>query len=121
MPASDDASRVLVDMARLRERFDDDEALLAEIFQVFEGEAAERRAGFEAALAAGDLDALTRRAHSLKGVAATMFAEPLRQAAYTLEMAARAGEVAAVAGHVAAVLALLEATCRYVQGLPRAC
>lgn len=119
MPASDDASRVLVDMAGLRERFDNDEEILTEIFRVFEGEVAQRKAAFEAALAAGNLEALTRRAHSLKGVAATLFAEPLRQAAYTLEMAAKAGDAAAVAGHVAAVLVLLDATSRRVQALLR--
>ena len=80
-----------VDMDRLRRRFDNDETLLAEIFRVFRAEAPGRREAMEAALAAGSLDQLTRQAHSLKGVAGTMFADPLHAAAYELELAARSG------------------------------
>jgi HPt (histidine-containing phosphotransfer) domain-containing protein len=101
---------MLVDMVKLRQRFDDDEALLAEIFAVFKCESPGRRRHIEAALAGADCDRMAGLAHSLKGVAATMFAEPLRQAAYTLEMAARAGDIAAVAAAVPAVLDLLAAT-----------
>ncbi len=69
-----------VDMDRLRRRFDD-ESLLAEIFRVFRAEAPGRREAMEAALAAGALEQLARQAHSLKGVAGTMFADPLHAAA----------------------------------------
>ena len=100
----------LIDLDRLRQRFDDDEVLLQEIYAVFRHETPGRRAGIEAALAAGDLEALTGMAHSLKGVAATMFAEPLRQAAHALEKAARAGDVATARAAVPDVLHLLERT-----------
>ena len=99
-----------IDLPRLRQRFDDDDALLAEIFGVFTTETPVRRAGIEAALADGDLEKLTGMAHSLKGVAATLFAEPLRQAAHTLEKAARVGDEPAVRAAVPAVLDLLERT-----------
>jgi histidine phosphotransfer protein HptB len=78
-----------VDLAKLRLRFDDDEELLVEIYRVFISEVPGRRASIEAALASGDLTQLTRLAHSLKGVSSTIFAEPLRQVAYELELAAR--------------------------------
>ncbi|KHK03289.1 Hpt domain-containing protein [Desulfovibrio sp. TomC] len=99
-----------IDIPRLRQRFDDDEALLAEIFEVFTKETPIRRASIEAALADGDLERLTGLAHSLKGVAATLLAEPLRQAAQTLEKAARAGDEPAVRAAVGPVLDLLERT-----------
>ena len=113
---TDDASAGLVDLVRLRQRFDDDEELLAEIFRVFVAETPGRRTDFEAALAAGDIGRLTHQAHSLKGVAATMFAEPLRQAAYALEMAARAADVPAAAAALPMVLERLNATVACLPG-----
>ncbi|WP_428567261.1 MAG: Hpt domain-containing protein [Solidesulfovibrio sp. DCME] len=107
----------LVDVDRLRQRFDDDMELLTEIFHVFVAETPGRRADIEAALAAGDVGRLNRLAHSLKGVAATMFAEPLRQAAYALEMAARDNALDHLAQLVATLLALLEATCEQARRL----
>jgi len=104
-----------IDMVKLRQRFDDDDVLLAEIFKVFTSEAPGRQSGITAALAAGDMEELTRRAHSLKGVSGTMFAEPLRQAAYDLEMAAHAGDAAAVAQAVPVVLSRLEATVAFLE------
>lgn len=114
---TDDASAGLVNLARLRQRFDDDEELLAEIFRVFVAETPGRRAEFEAALAAGDMGRLAHQAHSLKGVAGTMLAESLRQAAYDLEMAAKAEDAAAVGPRTRILLGLLEATCGHVAGL----
>jgi HPt (histidine-containing phosphotransfer) domain-containing protein len=110
------AEQLLLDLAKLRERFDNDDELLAEIFAVFAGEAPGRRSGMEAALAAGDLAKLAGMAHSLKGVAATMFAEPLRQAAYALEMAARAADVPAAAAALPMVLERLNATVACLPG-----
>lgn len=103
------AKQPLLDLAKLRERFDNDEELLAEIFAVFASEAPGRRSGMEAALAADDLANLAGMAHSLKGVAATMFADPLRQAAYALELAARAGDAQAAAVALPVVLERLAA------------
>lgn len=117
MPDAEDTTQDLVDLARLRQRFDDDEELLAEIFRVFQSEAPGRRTGLERALAAGDMNAVTHLAHSLKGVAATMFAEPLRQAAWDLEMAGRAADAATASRLAVVMLRLLDATSRHVAGL----
>jgi len=97
----------LVDLAKLRERFDDDEELLGEIFHIFLSEVPDRRTNILAALATGDLDRLSRLAHSLKGVAGTMFAEDLRRAAYDLEIASRNGDGAQSAHLGAEALELL--------------
>ena len=99
-----------IDLVRLRARFDDDQELLAEIFSVFLSETPGRRTDLEAALAGGDLTRLAGLAHSLKGVAATLFAEPLRQAAYDLEQAARSGDASAAQAAVGRVFDLLERT-----------
>ncbi len=110
------AEQLLLDLDKLRERFDNDTELLSEIFAVFASEAPGRRKAMEAALAAGDLANLAGMAHSLKGVAATMFAEPLRQAAYTLELAARAGDAQTVAATLPVVLERLAAAVACLPG-----
>lgn len=104
---TDETQLTLVDLAKLRARFDDDEELLGEIFRIFLSEVPERRANILAALAAGDLERLSRLAHSLKGVAGTMFAEELRLMAYDLELAARNGDGARSASCGAEALELL--------------
>lgn len=113
----DAGKAVLIDLPGLRQRFDDDEELLGEIFEVFIAETPTRRADIEAALASADYGRITELAHSLKGVAGTMFAMPLRQAAYDLEMAARQADTASVAALARVVLLRLEDTCRHVDGL----
>ncbi|EHJ49267.1 Hpt domain protein [Solidesulfovibrio carbinoliphilus subsp. oakridgensis] len=110
MPEPTDGTGVLIDLDRLRLRFDDDQELLDEIFRVFLEEAPGRRAGITQARETGDMPRLTRLAHSLKGVAGTMLAEPLRQAAYDLEKAARAGDMARTAPLAGEVLDLLDRT-----------
>ena len=66
-------------------------------------------ARIRAALAEGNRDEARRLAHSLKGVAATLGAEPLRVAALTLEMAFKSGaDSAVVEAAMADVTPLLE-------------
>jgi histidine phosphotransfer protein HptB len=100
----------LVDLAKLRVRFDDDEELLEEIFRVFIAEAPDRRGNIRAALDNGDMVRLSGLAHSLKGVAGTMYAEELRQAALALEMAAKVGGTGEIADLVATLLDTLART-----------
>lgn len=111
------SNELVVDLDKLRQRFDDDLELLNEIFHVFIAETPGRRADMEQALASGDLSGLSRSAHSLKGVAGTMFAEPLRRAAYALEMAAKAGDAGRAALLTDDLLAVLDTTSGYVRGL----
>lgn len=115
MSEQNDPTGKLIDLAKLRLRFDDDEELLTEIFRVFIDEVPGRQAGIRAAFTAGDLARLTHMAHSLKGVAATMFAEPLRQAAFDLEMASRAANHEQADRLVGRVLDLLGQTVAFLE------
>jgi HPt (histidine-containing phosphotransfer) domain-containing protein len=115
MAENTDGTGVLIDLPRLRLRFDDDQELLDEIFRVFLEEAPGRRTGITEAREAGDMPRLTRLAHSLKGVAATILAEPLRQAAYALEKAARAEDAARTAPLAGEVLDLLGRTAAAIE------
>jgi CheY-like chemotaxis protein/HPt (histidine-containing phosphotransfer) domain-containing protein len=73
-------------------QFGDDPEFLAEIINIFLDESSQLEAEGDAALAAGDLEALSRVAHRLKGASGQMTAEQARQAAYEVEMAAKAGD-----------------------------
>ena len=73
-------------------QFGDDAAFLGEIINIFLDEAAMLVADGAAALAAGDLAALGKVAHRLKGASGQMMAEEAQQAAYAVEMAGKAGE-----------------------------
>ena len=64
-----------------------------ELVDAYVSDSAEQVAGIEAALAAGDADALVRPAHTLKSSSATLGAMELSATARTLEMAARAGDL----------------------------
>ena len=74
------------------DRVDDDRELLAEILGLFRAQAAASRADIETALARRDGPALERAAHSLKGAAANISAEQVREAGMHLEHAGRAGD-----------------------------
>jgi CheY-like chemotaxis protein len=89
-PEEDDV--VVFDHAEAMAQFGDDPAFLAEIINIFIEESAELEAEGNAALDAGDLDALGRVAHRLKGASGQMTAEQARQAAYEIEMAAKVGD-----------------------------
>jgi len=84
------------DRAEAMAQFGDDPTFLAEIINIFLDEAAELTAEGEAALAAGDLEALAKVAHRLKGASGQMTAEQARQSAYEVEMAAKGGAAAGV-------------------------
>ena len=110
----------LLDTARLLARLEDDKELLEEIFIVFISEAPERRAKFEAALEAQDMDRLTLLAHSLKGASGTLVAEPLREASTALELAARAKDAQGVATLAPVVIDLLARTVEFMAGVDMA-
>jgi signal transduction histidine kinase/ligand-binding sensor domain-containing protein/CheY-like chemotaxis protein/HPt (histidine-containing phosphotransfer) domain-containing protein len=99
MAASAAAAAAPIDWNGLLELTDGDAAFTEELVQLFidSGDAALRE--IRAALAAGDLPALGRAAHALKGSSASIRAQRASAAAARLESAARAGangEVAAL-------------------------
>jgi PAS domain S-box-containing protein len=87
---------VVFDRAEAMAQFGDDPSFLAEIINIFLDEVDELRVAGEAALAAGDLEALAKVAHRLKGASGQMTAEQARQSAYEVEMAAKSGAAAGV-------------------------
>jgi len=84
----------LMDFSRLQEfkEFDDEDlSMTREVLTLFLGDAPVRLQAIEAALAAGDAQALGRAAHALKGAASNIGAVALQQGCSHLEELARAG------------------------------
>ena len=68
-------------------------ALVAKMFEVFLIEEPQRLADIRAALDQGDAERLRFLVHSLKGAAAALGAERLRDCCLALEMAAKSGDL----------------------------
>ena len=86
----------------LRDSVEGDTAFVIELIEAFLADSATQLDAIEAAVAAGDADALVRPAHTLKSASATLGAMPLSAAARTLEMAGRAGDLDEEAARTAA-------------------
>jgi HPt (histidine-containing phosphotransfer) domain-containing protein len=83
----------------LRELQDPSEPdVVADLVATFLTDSAVRMARARAALAAGDAKGVMVEAHTLKGSAALLAAEPLRRAAERVERAANAGSTGLAAG-----------------------
>lgn len=87
-----------------------DRTLLAGLFRLYLEETPKKAAALEAAWAGGETYQVERLAHAIKGSSATVGAEPLRQAAYALELAAKAGDRAGMEAAYAEVQQLLPQT-----------
>jgi hypothetical protein len=92
-------SEGVFDEAAMLERLMGDRALAGKIVAGFLKDAPVQLRLLRAGLEAGDAEETRRRAHGLKGAAATVSAPALRDAALKVEQAARAGDLAG-AGHV---------------------
>ncbi|MGH7727215.1 MAG: Hpt domain-containing protein [Vulcanimicrobiaceae bacterium] len=77
----------------LEEAFEDDRAAIAEVLAEGAAHAQRVLADIRAAATAGDLHALQRALHALKGTAAGIGAERLRALAESVESRVRAGEL----------------------------
>jgi signal transduction histidine kinase/DNA-binding NarL/FixJ family response regulator/HPt (histidine-containing phosphotransfer) domain-containing protein len=96
MPAPSNAkpqATALADQVAAVERFGGDVQLYHEIVQDFAREEAATPQRIRLALEEGDLATAQRTCHTLKGLAATIGATPLHDAAKALDMALRSGEV----------------------------
>jgi len=69
------------------QRLDGDEELLGELLHIFSEHAQKQLQEMRQALAAGDALRLQGQAHSLKGAAASISAEALKEAAWQVELA----------------------------------
>ena len=74
-----------------------DEDLVESILARFLASVPEQIASLRKALASGDAESTQRQAHSIKGAAANVSTERLRQAAWALEQAAKAGDLGTAA------------------------
>lgn len=94
-PEVDAAGDRVIDLALVRRRFYDDFALLREIFGMYLEDAPARLKSIEAALTAGDSVAVSKAAHSLKGISGSVGSQSLSEAVLCIEKAGRAGDLAA--------------------------
>lgn len=86
----------------------DKPAFLRELFAMFLAEEPKRLAAIAAAVAAGDIEQVRHLAHSLKGAAATLGMEPLRDACREMEFAARDGRADALGAALASTRARMD-------------
>jgi HPt (histidine-containing phosphotransfer) domain-containing protein len=101
--APDDGERPAINpvwLADMRARKPD---FLRRLFDVFREDEPKRMAALEAAVAVPDLEQTRYLAHSLKGAAATLGMEPLRDACRGLEFAAKDEDTAGLPAALALV------------------
>jgi PAS domain S-box-containing protein len=89
------ANGVIIDFRQALGRMADDGDLLAEVLAIFREETPRTLAEIAAALDACDCDRVFRIAHSLKGAAGNISANPVQAAARTVELAGRNGDLLA--------------------------
>jgi two-component system, sensor histidine kinase and response regulator len=87
----------------------DDADILEEILRMFLEQGGERMALVESALARGDVKDLEREAHGLKGAAATLGMEELRQASHAVERLGAAGRLEEAGAGVTEMRAAMDA------------
>jgi HPt (histidine-containing phosphotransfer) domain-containing protein len=91
---------------------------LARLFTVFLEDEPKRITTLGDAVRRGDLEMVRYLAHSIKGAAATLGMEPLRDAARELEHAARDGEAESLAVQYTVVLGEMEKVFELMRGGP---
>lgn len=85
-----------------------DEELLEELIVLFKDSSAGDFRQLQQAVAANDAPGVMRAAHSLKGAAASLGVEGIRQVAFAIETAARQGSVTVAQENLAAMEQLLQ-------------
>ena len=96
-----------IDRQQLLGRCLNDPAFMRQMLDVFSNFVPQTVANLRAALDAGDVEATRRFAHTLKGSAANVSAEALRQIAFAAEQSASKGDLAAVRSHLPQIESLL--------------
>lgn len=81
------------DRPRMLERLGDDNELLEEILELFVVDAPSQMQNLEEAIATGEAELVTRHAHTLKGQAANIAANKMREASYAVEQAGKSGDI----------------------------
>ena len=93
----------VIDRASLLERVEGDQELLAEMVNLFVGDAPNLLASMREALQKGDMLLLERSAHSLKGAAGNLSAQLAAAAAQQLEKDAKQAKAESAKASLAAV------------------
>ena len=91
------------DREKCFERFGDDPELVEVVMDSFFEEISELMANLSEAVPAGDAESVRAKAHALKGAAANVNAEQLRQTAFTLEQTAGKGDIGNAESLLAAI------------------
>jgi CheY-like chemotaxis protein len=92
-PTADDGSPPVFNRSELMERVESDLDLLSTLVGVFKADRPNLMGDIEEAIAAGDSDALTAAAHTIKGALSVFGAEPSRALAEQLEHSSRDGQI----------------------------
>jgi PAS domain S-box-containing protein len=100
LPAQESVAPVF-DRAGMMSRLMNDEDLAKEILAAFLEDIPRQIAALRSYLESGDARGAERQAHNLKGAAATVGGERLRDVAFEMEKAGKAGDLSAAAGHLA--------------------
>lgn len=108
--ASQDAGPVIWDRSGMMDRLMDDEELVEEILNEFMLDLPEQVEQFERVLAEEDPYQVGRHSHQIKGMAANVGAEALRELAYELEKAGDAGDMELIRRKVSTLSAILDKT-----------
>jgi CheY-like chemotaxis protein/HPt (histidine-containing phosphotransfer) domain-containing protein len=95
------------DRAALLDRVEGDEELLAEMIQLYVEDAPRALETMRSALQQGDMHALERAAHSVKGSSANLAANAAAEAALRLEQDAKRGDAAGAAASLAVLESVL--------------
>jgi len=116
---SSDEERSTFDRQEFLGRMMGDEALAREVIEGFLADVPRRLEALRRSFDGGDAQAVAREAHSIKGAAANVGAESLRQAASQVETAGRAGEFEAVRRLAPELAACFDAVRLLVEDLAR--
>jgi len=92
----DETDRGVFDRAVLLERMMNDAELVCEIVDEFLKDIPRQIETLNGAIEAGDIETAHRQAHSIKGAAANMAADALREAAFEMEKAGQTGDMEAL-------------------------
>jgi HPt (histidine-containing phosphotransfer) domain-containing protein len=94
-----------LDIAEMRRRLDDDDALIADVISLFLDSVPPRMTALQEALEAGDRPRLKREAHSLKGAGGNLAATPFVSLSASLEAMSETASLDALRGALAALAA----------------
>lgn len=100
----------LLDTSRLEDALGGDRSLMGEILEMYETTAVDDLNGVLAAVSAGDLESIVKRAHALKGSSGNVGANRVMDLAARIERYGRDGSIEGAAGLVDVLSSTFEQT-----------